>query len=200
MSRSTEDYDRIQRHLERRSAGDDDASMAEWLFGTHHAAILAQCRRALPFQEAEEIAQDVFSTALERLETFERAGSVRGWLMQIARFKILNARRKIREQLIDDDRLLYPASATPGPPRMLRRKERAALLMRALSQLPADRLRAFELFHINEVSYQEIEQQMDLPAGKARVLLQAARRQLRREIEKLLDEAGHTTSLLWTKS
>lgn len=195
-----QEYAEIQHHQRLKAQGLSDPQALGALLDRYRSAVLARCQAQLPRQEAEEVVQEVFLTAITRIDQFGYAGSLRGWLLQIARNKCRNARRKRRERLLEDDTLFLPEDPSPRPPRRLRQQERAELFYRALSQLPPDRRRAFQLFHLDGSSYQDIEQALDLPPDGARTLLQSGRRQLRREILKLLDELGHSTSLLWTRS
>jgi RNA polymerase sigma-70 factor, ECF subfamily len=57
--------------------------------------------RAVPEQEREDLAQEVFKTAFERIDVFEKrfhGPSFRGWLQKIAFYKVGNFRKKNRKR------------------------------------------------------------------------------------------------------
>jgi RNA polymerase sigma-70 factor, ECF subfamily len=82
--------------LVRRALGGDRWGR-EMLYRRHAATLLAMTIRLLGNRvEAEEIVQDTFVTAFERLETLRDPGAVGGWLGQIAVNLVRRRFRKLR--------------------------------------------------------------------------------------------------------
>jgi len=75
-------------------------------------------RRLAPTGDAvEDVVQDVFLVALERLDTFAGQSSVLGWLLGIARHKVQDVyRARLRQpESLSDDEDVSPASAATLP-------------------------------------------------------------------------------------
>jgi len=69
----------------------------EMLYRRHAGTLLAMTTRLLSNRgEAEEVVQDTFVTAFERLETLRDPGAVGGWLGQIAVNQVRRRFRKLR--------------------------------------------------------------------------------------------------------
>jgi RNA polymerase sigma-70 factor (ECF subfamily) len=75
-------------------------------------------RRLAPTGDAvEDVVQDVFLVALQRLDTFAGQSSVLGWLLGIARHKVQDVyRARLRQpESLSDDEDVSPASAATLP-------------------------------------------------------------------------------------
>ena len=74
-------------------AGEPDA--LRQVFDLHQRAIHSYCRRFLPDQAAD-VTQEVFLAAWRSRQRFDPAtGSLAGWLMGIARFKVIDELRSL---------------------------------------------------------------------------------------------------------
>src|SRR5260370_6136250 len=82
-------------HLRRR----DPDALAEAV--RDHARPLLRAAKALGFaeQDAEDLVQDVFTTFLEKLDSFEGRSQVRTWLFGILHRKALE---RLRASIVDD--------------------------------------------------------------------------------------------------
>src|SRR4029077_6189646 len=108
-----------------------------------------------------------------------------------------NLRRKRREDLPGDD-ALFDAGSSAGTafPRR-RRREREQVLELALRVLDPARQDVFWMRHVEGFSREEIAERLALGhVAEVRTVLQTARRQLERELERILVELGHGRSLL----
>jgi len=153
-AREIADADLVARAL----AGDRWAEEA--LFRRHVAAVAGIATRLLGRREdAEDIVQDTFATALESLSALRDAGAVRAWLVQIA---VRKAHRRFRRRKIaralgldratDDATLeLLASDAADGEARAELRG-----VDRALAELPVAERMAWMLRHIEGESLEGV--------------------------------------------
>ena len=105
---------------------------------------------------SEDLAQDVFLTAFEKLHKFDAARSqFLTWLLVSARNKCINALKK-HTPIIGDD-LAQPAVART-PYDELAGKELLTRLDEALAALPAAQKTVFVLAELMEISHEQIAQ------------------------------------------
>lgn len=130
---------------------------------------------------AEEVAQDTFLRAFRALEGFRGDAQVRSWLYRIATNLAKNAVTRRRE-FPTDEHLDQPVYISPSA--RLESHAMAADLRRAIEQLP-DKLREpLVLREYQELSYEQIAEQMGLPLNTVRTRILRARRALRSEMEE----------------
>jgi RNA polymerase sigma-70 factor (ECF subfamily) len=127
----------------------------------HQQAVRAFLRRACgDFALADDLAQDAFITAWDRIGRLKAGSSVRAWLCGIAYRKHLTARRsavrsRVREEAWDADR---PSSGGAAA------EDRLAL-ERAMAELPADQRACVALCLAADFSHAEAAEALDLPLG-----------------------------------
>lgn len=103
MSFSTEPMTNDESTLIRQALAGSREAFGE-LVRSHHAAVRWQLARVIQdLATVDDLAQEVFLEAYERLDSFQGSGSLRGWLGGIARNKAKefvrnDTRRKAREQ------------------------------------------------------------------------------------------------------
>ena len=128
--------------------------------------------------DAEEIAQDAFLRAFERLEMCDSARLFRSWLLKItANLAINRLRSKGREhrmhlRLAEPGVLPNRQSSGPAAPR-------AMDWAPWLDQLETRQRLAIVLFHFHEMPYTDIAELLDVPVGTVRTYLHRGRRRLR---------------------
>ncbi len=159
-------------------SGDRDAYAAlvdRHLPGVHAVAMRVTCDAAA----AQDIAQDVFVRAYERLYLYDGSHPFRNWLLKIATNLSLNhLRSRQRERILHlraaearedsaDDRREDPD--IPGPQEW----------KHWLGQLDETQRTVIVLFHFHEMPYTEIADVLDMPLNTVRTHLHRARRRLR---------------------
>ena len=140
--------------------------------------------------EAEDLTQDVFLKIFKSLRTFDRRANFQTWLISVSRNLCIDHYRSVRKerQTIDRDvdaGKLMPASSDRGPYLSLEHADRRELLRRALDRLPATLRAAVLLRDLQEFSYQEIAEQLDLPEGTVKSRINRGRLELARQIRRL---------------
>jgi RNA polymerase sigma-70 factor, ECF subfamily len=143
--------------------------------------------------EAEDLTQDVFLKIFKSLDTFDRRANFQTWLVSVSRNLCIDHYRSVRKERETIDRGVDPAALTPAaktvsPIAALEQADRVTLLKKALAYLPPTLRSAVLLRDIQELSYQEIADQLHLPEGTVKSRINRGRTELARQIRRLRDE------------
>lgn len=165
------------RRLVARAQGGDSAAF-EQLYRLHVGRVYALCRRLCRDEsEAEELTQEAFVRAFERLDLFRGESAFTSWLHRLTVNVVLGkwrgqSRYRQRVLPLDDFEDFDP----PGPTLA----GGAALdLERAIGQLPQGARTVFVLFDIEGYTHDEIAETTGLAVGTSKAQLHRARRLLR---------------------
>lgn len=134
---------------------------------------------------AEDIVQEAFIKAYERLASFEARASFKSWLYQIA---INTAKNKLRDRFedmadIDHVPLAVPARAETD----LLHGAIATLLQQHIDQLPFRQRTALVLRVYEDLSFKEIAEIMECPYDTAKANYRHALMRLREELQSHQD-------------
>jgi RNA polymerase sigma-70 factor (ECF subfamily) len=135
---------------------------------------------------AEDICQDAFVYAIERIDDCRHPERFGAWLLQIVRNRSRNQLRdrKAREAMPLD---ALAASASASPLREAERWEVRDRLLAALAELPQDRREVVLLHDLEGWTHREIAERMELPPGTVRSHLHHARKKLRELLRGLTE-------------
>lgn len=131
--------------------------------------------------EARDLAQETFLKALRNLGGFRGEGSLRGWLLAIARNEARTAHRRRlgrRETGLLDDSEDAVSPEEPTEVRLVREDE-AGRVRRAVDRLPEKQRLAVTLRIFDELNFREIAEITDSTEGAARVNYHYGIRRLR---------------------
>ena len=161
-------------------AGDPDAFGK--LYHAHVGRIFALCLRlAGDSQRAEELTQDVFVRAWERLSSFRGESAFTTWLHRLAVNVVLTDRRTAWRRSRRFERIDDPAAFERG----VDRSEGVALdLEAAIGRLPEGARTVFVLHDVEGFTHDEIAKMTRIAAGTSRAQLFRARRLLRGWLER----------------
>ncbi len=131
--------------------------------------------------DAEELCQQAFVRAWQKLAGFKGKSSFKTWLYQIAINLTLNFKTRTRktEQLNE----LQPADPATEPETVYHRRQREELIQQALLQLPLDQRTALVLKVYENLSYNEIARVMGRSVRAVDSLLVRARTRLKALLE-----------------
>jgi RNA polymerase sigma-70 factor (ECF subfamily) len=128
---------------------------------------------------AEDVSQNAFIYALERIDDCRDPARFGAWLRQIVRSQAKNYLRHARvrrtEQLLDDTAVTEAES----PVDAAERSDLRMRLLKALSTLPEAQREVVLLHDLEGWTHDEISERMRIPSGTVRSHLHFARRQLR---------------------
>ena len=166
--------------LEARRAAKGDEGAFERLYRRHVARIHTLVRRMAGPDPAEEITQDVFVRAWDKLPTFRGDSAFGTWLYRLAVNVVLSHRRSergARRVLLDDDTALEYQAAPQAPPGM------RLDLETAMARLPEGARQVFVLHDVEGWTHEEIGKQLGLVPGTSKSQLSRARAALRRMLD-----------------
>ena len=136
-----------------------------------HGLLLGYVQHA----DAEDLTQDVFQTALQRLSELREPAAFPGWLLRIARNAALNRVRQPRAVDIDTSAMVY---SSPGPDTHLEAQHALA----AIRGLPEAYRETLMLRLVEGLSGPEISERTGLTPGTVRVNLHRGMGMLRRSL------------------
>lgn len=150
--------------------------------------------------DREDCCQEIMIKAVHNLPEFRFESKLSTWIAKIAYHRCLNYLQKKKLSLYedhvyrddDDEGCAEPFEESiseslwnrePEPDEILNRKNVMEIIYRKIDELPPLYRTILTLYHMDEMSYQEIGQITKLPEGTVKSYLFRARKQLR---EKLL--------------
>jgi RNA polymerase sigma-70 factor (ECF subfamily) len=143
--------------------------------------------------QAEDLTQDVFLKLFKSLGTFDRRANFTTWLISVSRNLCIDHYRSVRKERetinrdVDADDL-KPAAVTQSPYAALEQRDRVQLLRLALDKLAPSLKNAVMLRDIQELSYHEIADRLQLPEGTVKSRINRGRTELARQIQLLRDQ------------
>lgn len=150
-------------------------NLARWLTGTDH--------------DAADVVQEAYLRALKYFDSF-KGGSSKAWLLSIVRHASYDWRGRNREVPMGDGASQSDERAPAFGPenegtdplsRLIREQERDRVT-RAISALPKDSREVVVLREIEDLSYREIADALEVPIGTVMSRLARARETLRKTL------------------
>ena len=162
-------------------AASGDAKAFERLYGAHVARIHSLVRRMMGDDDADEVTQDVFVRAWEKLGTFRGASSFGTWLYRLAINLILGRRAALgreRDLLRDGEGIIERMSDREATP------ELGMDFESAIGRLPDGARKVFVLHDVEGFKHHEIGEMLGVKAGTSKAQLHRARMALRQYLER----------------
>jgi RNA polymerase sigma-70 factor (ECF subfamily) len=141
--------------------------------------------------DAEDVVEEVFWQAWRQAGKFDAArGNVGAWLRTIARSRALDRRRQMtREGEVElpelDEELVAGDAVVASVDEMAELAERADLVRRAVSELPAEQRLAMEMAYYEWLSQSEIAERTRTPLGTVKTRMRLAVQKLRASLVTL---------------
>ena len=147
---------------------------------------------------AEDVTQETFISAYKAISGF-RGGSLRAWLLRIARNQCFDHLRSIKrrpesslEEAFDDTGFVQPASADSLPETQALTAELGRAISRAIHALPLDQRITLLTIDVQGLSYEETAEAFGVSIGTVKSRLSRARSKVRdllaREAELLPEQ------------
>jgi RNA polymerase sigma-70 factor (ECF subfamily) len=160
-------------------AATGDAEAFERLYRTHVARVHTLARRMVDEDAADDLTQEVFIRAWQKLGTFKGRSTFSTWLHRLAVNLILSRRKTLvrhRDRHVVGDGVFETMSGHLTP---------AGLSMDlevAMGHLPDGAKRVFVLYDVEGYGHDEIAQSMGISVGTSKSQLHRARMLLRRHL------------------
>jgi RNA polymerase sigma-70 factor, ECF subfamily len=163
--------------VNRIAAGDKLAMQA--LFARHRTLLYRWLLRFVGNETiAEDLLSEVFLDVWRQAGRFEGRSSVATWLMSIARFKALSARRRRTEAELDEKIETTVADTASDPEAALQEKNRGELLRQALTRLSPEHREVIDLVYYHEKSVDEVAEILVVPPATVKTRMFYARKKL----------------------
>lgn len=187
----------IEATIQRAAAGDQ----AAWdtIVHTYWRKVFNVAYRFVgTYEEAEDLAQEIFLKVFRSLDTFDRRANFQTWLISISRnfcidrYRSGRRDREVFAREVDASTLQAEARGL-SPHARVELQDRVALLREALRALSPALRTAVLLRDVHELSYQEIADQLGIAEGTVKSRINRGRAELARQIEAVrakYSEAG----------
>lgn len=188
--------------------GTDDLALARTLSQVGQAAagdsaafnllVKDHYQRVLRFQmkwcrnqaDAQELAQETFFIAWQKIASFRRESKFSTWLLGIAlnlaRNRSNRGPARHEAELADDDHLEALLGADADPASQLAERQTLSALDRAMARLPADMREVTVLVRLEGMALQDVADMLAIPLGTVKSRLSRARSQLALELKDCL--------------
>lgn len=156
-----------------------DTRAYERLYRDHVARVHGLARRMIGPEEADDLTQEVFIRAWEKLDSFRGDAAFGTWLHRVAVNLILTRARSRKRHgawIVKDEDAVEWASVDPPL------QEVSVDLEAALERLPDGARRVFVLHDVEGYRHEEIAEMLDLAVGTSKSQLHRARMLLRRHL------------------
>ena len=139
--------------------------------------------------EAEEVVQEAFIRVFVKLDTFQRNSQFFTWLYRIAFNSALTRRRRKRARVSLDhcreNNGLEVSDDGDGVDEPMLRRERVSMVREAMRSLTDEHRAILVLREMEEHSYEDIAEILDISIGTVRSRLSRARKQLKLALEAM---------------
>ena len=171
------EYSSDEMLVERIAAGDKLAMQV--LFARHRTSVYRWLLRFVGNETvAEDLLSDVFFDVWRQAGRFEGRAAVTTWLLSIARFKALSARRRRTDAELDETTAATVADGADDPEIALQKKGRDELVRRALTNLSPDHREIIDLVYYHDKSVDDCALVLGIPAATVKTRMFYARKKL----------------------
>ncbi len=189
-----------------RAAGGGDSAAFEQLVRLYENKVyhlaLRMCSNP---EDAYDVAQEAFLAAWKGLPAFRGESGFSTWLYRLTSNAAIDHLRRVKKQTgdlsLDDEELnLDAADTAPLPQEAAEQGELQQALAAGLRQLSDDHRSVLVLREMQELSYEEIAERLDLDLGTVKSRISRARNALRKILLKSGNLSGYLPSNLPNKS
>ena len=178
--------------LVRRARAGDGAAWEEIVVGFSRRIFNLAYRFTSSIDAAEDLTQEVFIRIYKTLDQYDaKQGDLSNWLMRLARNLIIDdyrhRQRNPQNTMADDvdEHAYHLRSAGTSAHKELERRELAAQVQEGIDKLPSDLRTCVILRDIEEMSYQEIVDVLQIPEGTVKSRINRGRIELAKILRRM---------------
>ena len=177
LARATASNSSDEMLVARIAAGDKLAMQA--LFARHRTPVYRWLLRFVGNETvAEDLLSDVFFDVWQQAGRFEGRAAVTTWLLSIARFKALSARRRRTDAALDETIETTVSDSADDPEIALQKKGRNERLRQAITKLSPEHREIIDLVYYHEKSVDAAADILDIPRATVKTRKFYARKKL----------------------
>ncbi len=134
-------------------------------------------------QDAQDILQESFIKVYINLHRYDPNYTFGQWIYTIVRNTLVDFQRRRTDTLsLDDDRSLPPEECSPNPEQSIINRQKRTQIELGISQLKPAQQELFRMRFIEEYSYEEIADKLQMPLGSVKTNIHRTRAQMCRFI------------------
>ena len=158
---------------------DRDQLAMRVLFGRHRTALYRWLVRLVGDAAlAEDLLSEVFLDVWRQAAVFEGRSSVSTWLLAIARYKALSARRRRIDAELDDELASTVTDPSDDPELVLQKKNRDEILRRSVARLSPVHGEIIDLVYFHGKSVKDVAEIVGLNEATVKTRMFYARKKL----------------------
>lgn len=166
--------------IERHNTGDRSA-FEEIVTRYERAVYAVAVRMCGEPEDARDVVQETFISAMRGLRTFRADAKLSTWLHRITVNAALDSiRRRQRRETRPLEEVAERADPVAGPEEEAVRSERASAVRSALARLGADHRAVLVLHDLEQLDYAEVAEVLDIPLGTVKSRIHRARLEMAR--------------------
>lgn len=173
----------IQQHIEKAKKGDQVAFtfLLDFFWNEVYGFML---KRTENEADTEDIVIETFAKAFDRIATYNPEYAFNTWLIAIAKNVHIDLLRKKRSSLFveitdeEDQQAYNVADSSPSPEDKLIKEQNLSSLLECIKKLKPQYQEVIQLRYFQEMSYQEIADQLTEPLNNVKVKLLRAKKLL----------------------
>ncbi|MGY8771492.1 MAG: RNA polymerase sigma factor [Pirellulales bacterium] len=167
-------------------AGDRDA-FGQIVEKFQNVVFAVALKRLRNYAEAQELSQDVFIQAMQKISQLREPAAFAGWIRSITvRMAINRAVRRAPDISVEPETLAANCVDPVTPLAQLLENERADNLHVGLDRLREMDRETLQAFYVEGHSLREMSTEFDAPIGTIKRRLHVARKRLAKEMEELI--------------
>lgn len=179
----------IQQHIDKAKKGDQVAFtfLLDFFWNEVYGFML---KRTGNEADTEDIVIETFAKAFDRISTYNPEYAFNTWLIAIAKNVHIDLLRKKRSSLFveitdeEDQQAYNVADSSPSPEDKLIKEQNLSSLLECIKKLKPQYQEVIQLRYFQEMSYQEIADQLTEPLNNVKVKLLRAKKLLSEIITK----------------
>ena len=175
-----------ERRLVGRAQSGDKAAFGQ-LVQLYQTTVFNVCYRLMGQRpEAEDMTQEAFVRAYNRLQSFDAQRPFGPWIRRVAANNCINRLKQQQKSAFDvplSDAKSFLIASQPGPEESALRQEQSERLRAAIQSLPPPYRAALELRHFQELSYHEMAAALGVSLSTIKSNLFRARKALAKELK-----------------
>jgi RNA polymerase sigma-70 factor (ECF subfamily) len=173
----------------------DPAARVEFVHGHYQAVYRFLVHLTHDVHQAEDLTQETFTAAWEKIGTFQGRASLATWLHRIAYTKFIDAQRAERRAAGMLKRFISPKASPADPLDTVMADDETRRLYRTMQALDAPERTLLVLHYLQGLSYREMATVLDEPTGTVKWRTAEALNRLRALLsDEVSNHAPRTTS------
>ncbi len=183
--------------LVKRAMGGDEQAYSELVDKYQRALYFHILKMIKDKEQVNDLVQEAFVKAFDNLNTYSTNYAFSTWLYRIATNHTIDYLRKKKLKTLsidepvktrDGEMRMQLEDETAGTDRNIIRKQRQNIVQNAIDELPSKYRKVIEMRHMEEKSYQEIADVLDLPLGTVKAHIFRARELLYKSLKDKRDK------------